>query len=275
MGDEYTELERYLNWMAAPHYDCPFNGTLDVDLSQYTRGFTLSPVHSLSNPTNGTVVLLGDGKTARFTPTVGFSGLAEFRFAVTDAQGDSMTNKVVGIHVVAPNNTAPVFSPPATDKTINVGVNLSVTNSATDAETPPQTLAFSLASSPLNATINTNNGVVTWRPQVSQAGTTNLFTVVVADSGSPSLSATQSYHVTVNALVLPNFASPVWMGGQFSLSVDGQVGPDYAVQISTNLFDWNTLFITNPPAMPFSWLDTNTITDPMRFYRIKVGPPLP
>jgi autotransporter-associated beta strand protein len=275
VGDEYTELERYLNWMAAPHYDCPFNGTLDVDLSQYTRGFTLSPIRSVSSPVNGTVVLLGDGKTARFTPAAGFSGLAEFRFSVTDAQGDSMTNKVVGIHVLAANNTAPGFSPPVTDKTINVGVNLSVTNSAADAEVPPQTLTFSLAANPLNATINTNTGVVTWRPQVTQAGTTNLFTVVVADSGSPSLSATQSYHVVVNALVLPMVTSPAWSGGQFSLSVDGQVGPDYAVQLSTNLYDWQTLFITNPPAMPFGWMDTNTSADPMRFYRIKVGPPLP
>jgi hypothetical protein len=29
-----------------------------------------------------------------------------------------------------------------------------------------------------------------------------------------------------------------------------------------------------PPAMPFNWIDTNTSADPMRFYRIKVGPAL-
>jgi len=46
------------------------------------------------------------------------------------------------------------------------------------------------------------------------------------------------------------------------------------VQGSTNLADWNTLFITNSPAMPFSWTDTNTATLPARFYRIKAGPPL-
>ena len=275
VGDEYTELDRYLNWMAAPHYDCTNNATLDVDLSQYTRGFTLSPVRPVSGPVNGTVVLLGDGKTARFTPSAGFSGLAEFRFAVTDAQGDSMTNRVIGIHVLAGNNTAPVFFPAVPDQVINVGVNLAVTNTATDAEAPPQTLTFSLASSPLNALLNTNNGIVTWRPQVTQAGTTNLFTLVVADNGTPSLSATQSFHVTVNPLTRPNISSPVRAGSQFSLSVNGQVGPDYAVQTSTNLFDWGTLFITNSPAMPFNWIDTNTSADSKRFYRIKIGPPLP
>jgi hypothetical protein len=275
VGDEYTELDRYLNWMAAPHYDCTNNGTLDIDLSQYTRGFTLSPVHSVSNPTNGTVVLLGDGKTARFTPTTGFSGLAEFRFAVTDAQGDSMTNRVVGIHVLAPNNTAPIFSPAVTDKTINVGVSLSVTNSAADAEVPPQTLAFSLASGPLNATIDTNSGIVTWRPQVPQADTTNLFTVVVADSGTPSLSATQSYRVTVNPLTQPGIGLLSLTGNRFGFSVSGQTGPDYAVQVSSNLLNWDILFITNSPAMPFNWTNQDTSTLPIQFYRIKTGPPLP
>jgi hypothetical protein len=29
------------------------------------------------------------------------------------------------------------------------------------------------------------------------------------------------------------------------------------VQISSNLLNWSTLFITNSPPMPFSWTDTN------------------
>jgi hypothetical protein len=57
--------------------------------------------------------------------------------------------------------------------------------------------------------------------------------------------------------------------------VGGQVGPDYAVQTSTNLLNWTTLWTTNPPVMPFEWIDTGIGADPMRFYRIKVGPPLP
>jgi hypothetical protein len=34
-------------------------------------------------------------------------------------------------------------------------------------------------------------------------------------------------------------------------------------------------FITNSPAMPFIWTDTNTINVPASFYRVIVGPPLP
>jgi hypothetical protein len=29
------------------------------------------------------------------------------------------------------------------------------------------------------------------------------------------------------------------------------------MQTSTNLLDWNPMFTTNSPAMPFSWADTN------------------
>ena len=101
VGDGYTELERYLNWLAAPHVDGGRNTNVDIDLTQFTRGFTNNaPVYAVFQPTNGAVVLLAGGKTARFTPPANFYGLASFQFAVTDASGFSLTNGV-GIHVRA------------------------------------------------------------------------------------------------------------------------------------------------------------------------------
>ena len=79
----------------------------------------------------------------------------------------------------------------------------------------------------------------------------------------------------VNPLTQPAAASVVLKNGKLGFQVSGQTGPDYAVQVSSNLFDWSTLFTTNSPAMPFSWADTNTATLPAQFYRIQVGPPLP
>jgi pectate lyase len=172
------------------------------------------------------------------------------------------------------SNFAPVL-PVISNRTINVGVNLSITNVATDADVPTQTLTYSLPVAPANATIGSTSGVFTWRPLVTQAGTANPVMVVVADNGSPGLSATQSFNVIVNPLTQPAIASNVWSGGRFSLSVSGQTGPDYAVQVSSNLSSWNTLLITNSPAMPFNWTDPDTNTYPARFYRIKAGPPLP
>jgi hypothetical protein len=278
VGDEYTELDRYLNFMAGPHFDCPANAAVDVDLGAFAYGFSLTgPTYFVSNATNGTVTLLGDGKTARYTATNSFGGLGGlggFQFAVVDSVGDSMTNSIA-IHVLAlaNANTPPLLSA-VSNRTINVGVNLVITNSASDSDTPPQTLTFSLAHGPTNAAVVSSNGVFTWRPLVTQANSTNPVTLVVTDNGTPNLSATQSFVVTVSPLTLPGIASSL-SAAQFSLSVTGQTGPDYAVQTSTNLFDWTTLLITNSPAMPFSWSDTNSPTGPLRFYRIKTGPPLP
>ena len=127
---------------------------------------------------------------------------------------------------------------------------------------------------PTNATVNAGNGVLNWRPLVTQADSTNPFSVVVTDNGSPALSATQSFNVVVNPLTLPGVTTPGIVAGQFIFLVNGQAGPDYAVQGSSNLVNWDTLLITNPRTMPFSW-NTNVGALPARFYRIKVGPPLP
>ncbi len=273
VGDGYTELERYLNWLALPHYDCSTGAVLNVELTRYTRGFTNnSPTYAVFGASNGTVAL--NGRTAQFTPTVSGNALGSFLFKVTDASGFSYTN-TVGVHIIAaPPNTAPVLSPvPSTN--INAGVSLSITNTATDADIPAQTLTFSLASAPTNATLGSISGVFNWRPLVTQANTTNLITVVVSDSGTPNLSATQSFNVVVNPLTLPTVSPSNVGGGQLGLLVTGQNGPDYGVQSSSNLVDWQTLLITNPSVMPFSWTATNTSASSMQFFRIKVGPPLP
>jgi len=90
----------------------------------------------------------------------------------------------------------------------------------------------------------------------------------------PSLSATQTFSVLVNPLVLPS-VTPVLAGNsQLQLQVNGQAGPDYSVQASTNLngTNWLTIFSTNSPPSPFTWTDTNTAANPMLFYRLQLGP---
>jgi hypothetical protein len=228
-------------------------------------------------------------------PTLASSG-TRYQFGLTNFIGNNIypsypisTNTVSGLGnsftvsvppytmvdlLLSPANTPPVLNPIGS-RTVNVGSNIVFTASATDTDQPPQTLTFSLLSGPGNATLNPNSGAFSWRPAVTNANTTNAFALKVADSGSPILSATQSFTVTVNLLTQPTAASIVLNNGQLGFQISGQAGPDYAVQISSNLFDWSTLFTTNSPAMPFSWTDTNAATLPAQFYRIKVGPPLP
>jgi len=100
-GDGYSNLEEYLNWLAAPHVDGTRNASVDVDLTPFTRGFTNnSPAYAVMNPTNGLVSLLGGGRIACFTPTASFYGLGSFQFKVTDASGFAYTNSI-GIHIRA------------------------------------------------------------------------------------------------------------------------------------------------------------------------------
>ena len=59
----YTQLELYLNWLAAPHVVANSN-IVNVDLSPYASGFTnANPVYAVSSALNGSVILLHDGHT--------------------------------------------------------------------------------------------------------------------------------------------------------------------------------------------------------------------
>ena len=109
----YTKLENYLNWLAAPHAITTTNTPVNVDLWQYTAGFTnAAPVYSVGNPTNGTVTLIS-GHIVDFTPKMGFLGLGSFQFAVTANDGSAITNTVTvcvtPLGAVA-NYAAPIFS---------------------------------------------------------------------------------------------------------------------------------------------------------------------
>jgi hypothetical protein len=175
------------------------------------------------------------------------------------------------LQYVIPANSAPNLAV-ITNRTIGAGMTLNITNVATDSDVPAQALTFGMLTAPTNAILNTNSGVLTWRPLVTQANTTNPFTVMVADNGTPSLSTTQSFVVTVNSLQSPQFLTPLLSGGQLVLQVNGAGGPDYQVQASTNLVNWSAVFTTNSPAMPFVWTN-NTTGSPVNFFRIMAGPP--
>jgi autotransporter-associated beta strand protein len=92
-GSGYTRLEDYLNWLAEPHGIALQNTNAVVDLRQFTRGWVAvnhSPFWSVSNPTNGTVVLT-NGYMALFTPNPGLNGPASFQFTVNDTDGSPVT----------------------------------------------------------------------------------------------------------------------------------------------------------------------------------------
>ncbi len=195
------------------------------------------------------------------------SDAATYSVVITNSAG-SMTSSNATLTIA---NTAPSFTP-IPDQTINAGVILNVTNVATDPDAPPQMLTFSLLTNPSNSTLNAA-GVFNWRPSVSQAGTTNPVSVMVADNGTPSLSATNNFNVIVNPVSKPGLGTISYNGTQFSATVSaGTIGPDYVVEISTNLTGWQALLTTNSPPQPFTFTDTTVSSAPAKFYRVRLSP---
>ena len=222
---------------------------------------------------------LANFTAASVTPWITSSTLSLAQQTAVNVTNSSFTYTIPAMSVVTfagqatPPNTSPTLAPVA-DQIINAGVTLVVTNVATDTDLPPQTLTFSVLTGPTNATFTMTdgtNGIFTWRPLVSQADTTNLVSVQVTDNGTPNLTATNHFTVTVNPLVRPVLGSIAVSDGQISLVVNGTRGPDYTLLVSTDLINWQALFTTNSPLMPLMITDTNA-TNAIRFYRIQLGP---
>jgi uncharacterized repeat protein (TIGR02543 family) len=205
-----------------------------------------------------------------------------FTWTPTEAQGPS-TN-LIGVRatdagpsgpfattsfsvVVNEVNTAPVLAPIG-DITVLAGDSVTFTATATDADLPANTLTFSLASAPTGASINPNSGVFNWTPLASQAGTNYTVAVVVTDNGTPPLSATQTFLVTVSRPAdIKLTALPVF-NGQFSFRVDGESGSHYILQSSTNLIEWTDFLGTNTTTASFIWVDPNPPVS-LKFYRVR------
>jgi pectate lyase len=271
--DGYTDLEWYLNWLAAPHALCNRNGSVDVNLRK-VLGVTNAFGFGVTSASNGVVSLLGDGFTARFIATNNFNGLAGFNFNATNpATGIGFGPIAVNVLITTTNapNTTPILTA-IPDTNIPAGTTLNFTNTASDSDIPAQTLTYSLLNPPSGASVNSSNGVFNWRPAIVQSGSSNFMKMVVTDNGSPNLSATQAFSVLVTAPASPQVQSSAYSGGSFSFTVGGDIGPDYIVQGSTNLTAWNNLFTNTPSALPFLWTDSGASSFSRRFYRIQLGP---
>ncbi|SPE55794.1 putative Glucan endo-1,6-beta-glucosidase [Verrucomicrobia bacterium] len=168
-------------------------------------------------------------------------------------------------------NQPPALAPIA-NQTILAGRVLVVTNSASDPDVPAQTLAFGLTSPPAGALVNPTSGLFTWRPAIAQSPSTQAVAVVVSDDGVPSMSATQRFLVTVTRPANPVLNATPDTNGRFGFWINGNTGPDYTIQGSTNLEAWSSLVSTNSTSLPWFWTDPSSSGFPWRFYRAVLGP---
>jgi uncharacterized protein (TIGR03790 family) len=73
----------------------------------------------------------------------------------------------------------------------------------------------------------------------------------------------------------PRLSAPEMIGsGKFQMHVDGTPGQPWAVQTSTNLFNWASVF-TNQSGGAMDFVDANATNSPGRFYRAWLVPPAP
>jgi hypothetical protein len=71
---------------------------------------------------------------------------------------------------------------------------------------------------------------------------------------------------------VPTLSQPAKISAsQFQFVVTGLAGQNYTLQASSNLVDWNSLFVTNAPADVFP-LQLNQATNRHDFYRLMLGP---
>jgi hypothetical protein len=148
--------------------------------------------------TNSFAVLSYGSETGTFTNTI------------LPAAEAWQTNYAATVFTLTVLNARPTIAS-LTNQVVNELATLTLTNTATDPDVPAQALTFSFASAPNGMTISplsTNAAVITWTPQQTNSPSTNTIKVVVTDHGTPPLSATNTFLVTVREVnVAPSLSN--------------------------------------------------------------------
>lgn len=163
-------------------------------------------------------------------------------------------------------NVAPVLEA-ITNQSIHFGLLLSVQAVAVDVDIPTNTLTFSFIQSPSGMAIGPTSGQIDWTPSPAQVGT-HPVRVLVVDNGSPALSATQTFTVTVTGEGSRLFISRISGGNLKQIDITGDLGLRYELQISTNLLNWSRLTDFTLDVSPYPYIDPASATQPTRFYRL-------
>jgi hypothetical protein len=222
------------------------NVASDSDGDQLT--FTLgvgAATNAGINPTNGVLT---------WSPTQAQIGSNAFSVVVTDNGFPASSATQSFTVTVMPSNSPPVLVA-ISNQTIAIGMTLIITNVASDSD--GDQLTFSLgAGAAGNAGIDPATGVFMWSPTQAQIGS-NAFSVVVTDNGFPSLSASQSFTVTV----MPSNSPPVLAaisnqaiivgvtltitnaatdpdGNQLTFSLDPGAPTGAAIDPASGIFSW-------------------------------------
>ena len=107
LGDGWTELERYLEWMARAHYTFASGETQVVDLSQFTRGYD-GGTYTVLAPSGVTATVSGSKMTVKLADN--FAGAGYVQFTLKDNAGDTFSRMIGVTQMLAESAATPASS---------------------------------------------------------------------------------------------------------------------------------------------------------------------
>jgi hypothetical protein len=151
------------------------------------------------------------------------------------------------------------------------------TNRAADWDIPAQTLTYFVTNSlsANNISINPLTGIISWTPNISLAGQTNVITTVVFDNGVPSKGVTNTFDVVVTTNIPPVISSIAIVANGVKFQWTAPTNEQFQVQWTTNLAQPNWQLFPNVITSTtgnFSFVDTNMPLLLMKFYELILLP---
>ncbi|QDT51611.1 Calx-beta domain protein [Symmachiella dynata] len=198
---------------------------LEVDLRTFVSDVETAAedlIFNVSGAVNGTVELLADGHTARFTPTANYNGPASFNYDVTDTGDGSAAAITTGPLTMTVNVAAVNDDPVATGTTLNTDedtpVEIDLRTLVDDVETADDDLVFSVSGA-VNGTVEllANGYTARFTPGANYNGPA-AFNYDVTDTGDGSAAAITSAPQTVDVNVAAVNDDPV--AGTTTLNTD-------------------------------------------------------
>jgi hypothetical protein len=179
-----------------------------------------------------------------------------------------------------PSTTNTLTLPAQPNLLVGSQTALSATNTATDSD-PYAVLTYSLLTAPAGAVIS-SNGIITWTAPAGVAST-NVFTTLVTDNGSPSGSASNTFFVIVQPAPA---ISEQFTGGGLELTWFAPSNDLYEVEWRTNLtsgpwtlfpgtVSYNPAAFTSPTHTQFNYFDNGSLSGPFsipHYYKLILLP---
>ena len=224
-----TDLNLAANFTANPTSQTTAPGITTLAASTVTP--TSATLNATANPNGSATTVYFE-----YGPTTDYGNVGATNTLATDlGDAQAITQVISGLlpgttlhfQAVAQNSLGTCFGGDSTfitpaappmlaavpDQSVNVGSTLLVTNTVTEANVPPRGVTFSLGAGAPDGSALSPDGVFQWAPFREQGSTTNLITIWAVDDGTPALSNSVSFNVSVSACVQITIGSSVVQAG--------------------------------------------------------------